>query len=180
MADEDDDWSLRSDRLSPEFTGDLLPADPAREFDEEETLKFFGLLAEGYGPLTIGLSMGWSPAMVNRFMKEPSRAEIIAMITESVHESVEHAILQGARTQNSTAMKLYAYNKMGHRGWADRREVRQVVSGSAEVVVSVREALSEHTRERVALVGEGAIAELQEFLGEFNDADIIEAEVVEQ
>lgn len=177
-ADEDEDWTPRR-RVAPQFVGDLLPADPAREFDEEEMYTFFSQLAEGYGPLMIGLSLGWSKAQVDRFVNEPGRAQIIDMITEARHESVERAIEMFAKAGNATAMKLYAFNKMAHRGWADRREVRQVHGGQVELVASVRQALDEHTRGRVAEIGAGAIAELQSFLLD-DDEDIVDAEVIEQ
>lgn len=159
----------------------LLPPDGAREFDERDIMLFLEQLAEDYGPMEIGLSMGWSPAMVKRFVEDPERKALIDMITDAQHESVERAILRHARDGNSTAMKLYAYNKMSHRGWADRSEVRINHQGQQELVVTVRQALEEHTRELMS--GNGGVQALQ-MLGELtpdsgSDDDVVDAELVD-
>lgn len=184
MSEAADDWNhekwepvARVPR--PSFEGELLPFESGGEFSESETLEFLTQAAEGYGPNMIGLGLGWSDARVRRFINHPDRAVIIAMITEAEHESVERAIMLHAKAGNATAMKLWAYNKMSHRGWADRREVRQTVSGQVELVASVRQALDEHTQQRVAEVGPAAIAELQAFLFDDED-DIVDAVVVER
>lgn len=182
---DDREWRTRKQQLRGGLedltTG--LPVDSKREFDEDDTLRFLEQLAEDYGPMEIGLSMGWSPAMVNRFMEgDPDRKALIEMIVTAQHESVERAILQGARTQNSTAMKLWAFNKMTHRGWADRSEVRINHQGQQELVVTVRQALEAHTRELMA--GGGGVETLQA-LGELtpdapqHDDDIVDGELVE-
>lgn len=173
----DDDWAPLRRGPRPNFTGDLVPVDSAREFDEDETIQFFEKLAEGYGPMMIGLGMGWSKAQVDRFMRDPERAAIIGMIEEANNESVEHAIMTFAKAGNATAMKLWAFNKMSHRGWADRREVRQTVSGQAEIVVSVREAMNERTKALISENGEAAVLALQQAF--HNDSEIIEAEIIE-
>lgn len=159
-----------------------LPPDGAREFDETDTMMFLEQLAQDYGPMETGLSMGWSPAMVERFMGDPERKALIDMITDAQHESVERAILKHARDGNSTAMKLYAFNKMGHRGWADRSEVRINHQGQQELVVTVRQALEEHTRE--LMQGDHGVATLQN-LGQLvaergaDDDDVVEGEIVD-
>lgn len=159
----------------------LLPPDSAREFDERDLMLFFEQLAEGYGPMEIGLSMGWSPAMVNRFVADPERKALMDMITDAEHESVERAIKAHAIAGNSTAMKMYAYNRMQHRGWADRSEVRINHQGQQELVVTVRAELERTTRELMS--GDGGVAMLQA-LGELTpdtgaDSDIVEGEIVE-
>ncbi len=179
--DDEDEWQPLRRAPRPQFTGELIPADSAREFDEDETIAFFEKLAEGYGPMMIGLGLGWSKAQVDRFVKDPERAQIIDMIAEANNESVEHAIMMFAKAGNSTAMKLWAYNKMTHRGWADRREVRQTVTGQAELVVSVREGVQQATRELIEARGEDGVKALQAaYFSDMLDEAIIEAEVVER
>lgn len=173
--DDDESWAPRR-KMRPVFSGDLLPADKAREFDDAETVAFFEQLAEGYGPNLIGMSMGWSPAMVDRFMSDPDRAPIVQMIRDARHETVERAIYLHALKGSPTAMKLYAFCQMGHRGWVDRREVRQTVEGQAELIVSVRQALNDATRDLVAAHGEDGIAALQARY--LDDDEIIEGEIV--
>lgn len=162
----------------------LLPPDSNREFDERDMMLFFEMLAEDQGPLEIGLSLGWSPAMVKRFTDNPERKEIIDMIIEAGHESVERAIKRHAIDGNSTAMKLWAYNRMSHRGWADRSEVRINHQGQQELVVTVRQALEAHTRE--LMEGGGGVETLQLLGGLTPDAsdhddddDVIDGEIVE-
>lgn len=160
-----------------------LPPDGAREFDENDIMRFLEQAAEGYGPMEIGLSMGWSPAMVNRFIGDPERAELLAMITDSQHESVERAIRQHAIGGNSTAMKLYAFNRMSHRGWADRSEIRINHQGQQELVVTVRAAMQEQTRKAIEAGGiEGVV--VMQALGELTpdagaDDDIVDGEIVD-
>lgn len=162
----------------------LLPPDPAREFDERDMMLFFEMLAEDYGPLEIGLSLGWSPAMVRRFTEHPERKEMIDMIIEAGHESVERAIKHHAIAGSSTAMKLWAYNRMAHRGWADRSEVRINHQGQQELVVTVRQQLEEKTRE--LMEGGGGVETLQllggltpDAPGHDEDDDVIDGEIVE-
>lgn len=165
--------------------GALVQPDKSREFDIEEVTYFFEKLAEDYGPMEIGLSRGWSPAMVKRFVTDPDRAALIEMFEEAQHESVERGILSAARTGNATAMKIYAYNKMQHRGWSDRSKLEVTGRSQTEIVLSVREALETHMAGAVGQGGQTAIAELQEaFLTPdipVHDVDdqIVEAEVVE-
>lgn len=154
----------------------MLPPDSGREFDEHDSMLFLEQLAEDYGPMEIGLSMGWSPAMVKRFIDDPERKAIIDMITDAQHESVERAIMQHARNGNSTAMKLYAFNKMGHRGWADRHQVTVTSHSQHEIVLSVREALEARTRQMIEAGGTDGVLALQ---SAFLDEDVIDAEVVE-
>lgn len=162
----------------------LIPPDGAREFDERDMMLFFEQLAEGYGPMEIGLSMGWSPSMVNRFTADPERKALIDMIVDAEHESVERAIKVHAIAGNSTAMKMYAYNRMQHRGWADRSEVRINHQGQQELVVTVRQQLEAHTRE--LMQGDGGVETLQ-MLGELtpdagahdDDDDIADGEIVD-
>lgn len=185
MADEFDDkeWLPTSTLMKPDLAT-LLVEDPARDFDPGDTITFFERLAEDYGPMEIGLSMGWSPAMVNRFMADKSRGEIIAMITDAQHESVERAIVLHARAGNSTALKLYAYNKMQHRGWADRSKLEITGRSQHEIVLSVREALDAKLTEAVSVGGAEGIKALQAgYLTAdipVDDDDVIDAEVVDE
>lgn len=174
-----DTWEPARRRLKPSFGADLVLADG--EFSERDSLRFLSELAEGYGPDMIGLSLGWTPAKTKRFVGDPDRVEIIEAIREALNESVEHAILQHARDGNSTAMKLWAYNRMQHRGWADRREVRTQITSQAELVVSVRAGLQQAMGEMVAADGEDAIRRLQAtFLPELEAGDdIVDGEIVE-
>lgn len=186
MADdyEDKEWLPTSSLMQPDIAT-LLVEDPTRDFDPGDTLTFFERLAEDYGPMEIGLSMGWSPLMVNRFMSEPSRAQIIEMITDAQHESVERAIILHARGGNATALKLYAYNKMQHRGWADRSKLEITGKSQHEIVLSVREALDAKLTEAVSAGGVEGIKALQAGyltadIPVDDDDDVIDAEVVDE
>ena len=173
----DDDWEPWRERMRPKLEA-LVPADPEQEFDEEETLDFMEKVAAGYGPTETGLSMGWSIAQIERFEKDPERAAIMEMLRDAEYESVERAIMEHAKAGNATAMKLYAFNKMQHRGWADRKEVSVSGQSSMEVVLSVRQALDETMRETVALGGADAIAALQRGMLDRDD-DVVDAEIID-
>jgi len=172
--DREEDWVPFKDRIRNGL-GALVDEDPDREFPPEEQLQFYEAIAQDYGPIETGLSMGWSMAQIDRFLKHPERAAIMDMLQEAEFESVERAIKQHARSGNSTAMKLYAFCKMSHRGWVDRKEVSMVGQSRHEIVLSVRQALDESMRESVQLEGSKAIAALQAAAL----SDVVDAEVVE-
>lgn len=175
--DRDDDWLPESARMRPDITA-LMLQDGARDFDPADVISFLEKLAEGYGPVEIGLSLGWSMSMIDRFRKDPERAAIMDMIEEAEYESVERAIRFHAKQGNSTAMKLYAFNKMGHRGWADRKEVAVTGQSQMEIVLSVREAMDATMREAITTGGSDAVAALQAGLLDRDD-DIVDADIVE-
>lgn len=179
-SQDPDDWTPARERMAPQFEV-LVAEDPDREFDIEDQLKFFEELAQDYGPMEIGLSLGWSDAAVRRFCSEPSRAALIAQIQEAQHESVERGILRAARAGNSTAMKLYAYNKMADRGWADRSKLEITGRSQHEIVLSVKEALNERLAQAAELQGADGIRALQaSFLEpDIPESDIVDAEIVE-
>lgn len=176
----DDDWD---DDLAPKVRPDLtsvMLADSSRDFEPEEVMTFFERLAEGYGPIEIGLSLGWSDAMIKRFTTDPDRRQLIDMIQEAEYESIERAFKLHAKAGNSTAMKLVAFNLMGHRGWQDRRQVNITGQQQHEIVVSVKAAISDRLSE-VGKGGAASIGELQAAYLEVDDPaddDIVEAEVV--
>ncbi len=175
--DPDKDWDeyeLAENRMKPNLPAVML-ADGARDFQPDEVLKFFERLADGYGPTEIGLSLGWSDAMIKRFVSEPSRRELIDLIQEAEFESLERHFKMHAKAGNSTAMKMVAFNLMAHRGWADRREVKMTGETSMEVILSVRQALDETMRESITAGGTDAVAALQAgMLDDIVDADVVE------
>lgn len=155
---------------------DDFPTDHAREFDLDEVRQFFDLKAEGYGDVEIGLSLGWSPAMVRRFVGDPERSEILTALEERRHETMERAVHRAGLQGNVQAMKLWLYSQAQHRGWADNRSVRVDVQSQREIVVSVRQAVHEKTAELVADRGEDGVAALQRAF--MDDDDVVDAEVV--
>lgn len=172
---EDDGFLSFPERLRGGLAA-LVDEDPDREFTPEEQVEFFEQIAQDYGPIETGLSMGWSMAQIDRFMKHPERAAILDMLQEAEYESIERAIKQNARAGNSTAMKLYAFCKMGHRGWADRKEVSITGQSQHEIVISVREGLESKMRELVTGGGSDAVASLQAAM---LDTEVVDAEIVE-
>lgn len=167
------EWGER--QVRPDLPA-LMLADGARDFQPDEVLRFFERLADGYGPIEIGLSLGWSDAMIKRFTTDPDRRQLIDLIQEAEFESLERHFKIHAKAGNSTAMKMVAYNLMGHRGWADRREVKMTGATSMEVILSVRRALDESMSEAITAGGSDAVAALQAGM---LDHDIVDADVVE-
>lgn len=183
MATDEDEWGALRAKAAPQFET-LLTEDDGREFDVEDQLKFFELLAEGYGPNKIGLSLGWSPAQVKRFTRHPDRQELMTMVEEAKHEDAERAIYLGTLERNATAMKLWAFCKMRHRGWSNQSQVEIVGKSQHEIVLSVREALDAKIGKAIAEGGTEAVAALQAgFLtpdgpAHDDDDDIVDAEVL--
>lgn len=176
--DDDDDGTLVP-KVRPNLTAVML-ADSSRDFQPDEVMTFFERLAEGYGPTEIGLSLGWSDAMIRRFTTDPDRKALIDLIREAEFESLERAFKLHAKAGNSTAMKMVAYNLMAHRGWQDRRQVNITGQQQHEIVVSVKAAISDRL-DQVSRGGAAAIGELQAAYLEVDDPaddDIEDAEVV--
>ena len=183
MSDEEsialDDLHVRA----IDVAGLIEPSTRDHSFSEEETLLFLQRLSDGWGEYEAGLAapLGWSPARVRRFISDPYWAELIWAIHEADNESVERAIKNTAKRGNPASQKLWAFNKMQHRGWADKKSVKIEGEVDHAVVVAVKQALDEQTRELVEANSIEGIAALQEAigLGDAPEEDIIDAEVVE-
>lgn len=185
--------SLLREKQKPDFHSIGIPDDEdlppeQREFDAEETLIFLQRLAEGWGEYQAAMAepLGWSPAMLKRFLSHPERAELIWAIHERDNEEVETAVRRMAVGGNPTAAKLWLLNKAAHRGWADRRTMRIEGTVNTETVLSVKLALEEATRaaiEQAGGDGAAAIAALQASIGLGDDPDgmddVVDAELVE-
>ena len=173
---DSDDWKPIVDKgppqhLVPRFTP---PPDPAQEFDEDEVMEVLERRFDGWGLNEIALSMNWGSRQLARFID--SYGELLSMIEEATHESVERAVVDAARRGNVPAMSLWLKHKAIHRGWADQRHITIDARSQQEIVLSVRQGLEEHTRTVIETGGRDAIAALQ--AGAL-DALIMEAEVVE-
>lgn len=171
-VDWDDDHAPAPIELPPELD---VPA--LNGWDEAQVTRFFEEYANHKGPTNIGLSLGWSPAKIKRFLSIPEFTEILIALGEREIETVEHAVFAAARRGNMVAAKLYLFNRAPHHGWADRRNITIQAHSQQEIVVSVRQALEEQTRISIEAHGADAVRALQA-MGDFDD-DIIEAELVE-
>lgn len=169
------------DERRPDLYAIGLPATRDTSFSEEETITFLEKICEDWGEYEAGLAMGWSPAKIRRFLANSEHREIIWAIREADNESVERSIKATAKRGNPTAQKLWAYNKMSHRGWADRRSVRVEGEIDHNMVHSVKEALNEQTRALVEQHDVQGIAALQQAigLGDPDEEDVIDAEVID-
>lgn len=176
----DDTWKPVVDKgppkhLVPRFTP---PEDPNREFDPDEVMEFLEKRFDGWGPNEIALSLNWGSKALHRFIT--TYGELISMIEEATHESVERAVIDAARRGNVPAMALYLKHKARHRGWDPPTNHLKIDARSQhEIVVSVRQALDEQTRQ---MLSEGDPADqlaLLQGLPSFDEDDIVEAELVE-
>jgi hypothetical protein len=157
---EDKDFLTFKERLRFGITA-LVEEDSNREFPPEEQIEFFEAILERRGPIETGLSMGWSPAQIKRFTENPERAVIMEMLQEVEYETAERAIFNNMLAGNATATKLYAFCKMAHRGWVDRKIVDFHGQSRHEIVVSVREAIDGRITQAVELQGAEGIRALQ-------------------
>ena len=153
------------------------PEDPTREFDAEEVNAFFSKAVEGYGPWEIGLELGWSPALIKRFLGNPVFAEYMDAIKQGRIDSWERALDRGIREGNQTLIRYGLNTQARDRGYSDTRRVQVDTRAQQEIVISVREGLDEKTRALVEQHGEAGIAALQAAFDE--DDDIVDGEVVE-
>lgn len=173
LLDDSDDWAPA--RLKADFVD--LPEDPRREFDMEETRWIFEQVAEDKGVWEAGLSLGWSPAMIRRFLADPERQAILEALRERDLDSVERAVKREARNGNMVAAKMVLYSHGAHRGWSDTRHVKVDTREQQEIIISVRKGLQEQTTELVAQHGEAGVAAIQ--AAYMNDADIVDADIVD-
>lgn len=162
---------MTEDEDKPGFEWELdvtFPDDPVAQIELIERKEFLDKLVEGQRPLHAGLSLGWSPAKINRITSEPDMAEMISVIDDFNDESVEMALLRTARAGNFSAQQFWLMNRRP-RLWQDVRKVQVTRSESVsiEVVHSVKAATLELLREQgvAALQPGGAL-------------DIVDAEVV--
>lgn len=171
---------LDQDNLLFDFS-EHVPAD-IDGFPIDEASLFLNRLAADWGENEAGLGkpLCWSPAKVRRFLNIDGIRDLVWAIKEMENESVERATLRTARSGNPAAQKLWLFNKAAHRGWADRRTVN--VNGEIDhnVVVSVREALEQKTRQLVESGSTDGVAALQEAIGLTLDDDVIEAEIIDE
>ena len=184
--------SLLRKEMFPDLSAMDLPSDrdkPAdqQEFDDGEIYTFYDKIAKGYGVWEAGMStpLGWSRAQIERFVGDKDRADLLFALQERENDSVERAILRTAQGGNPTAQKLWAFNKMQHRGWADRRNVKIEGTANIEIVASVKEALDDRTRQLVEANGTEGIAALQAAIGlgdapEEDDDEIVDGVLVER
>lgn len=163
-----------------EFT-ELVPAD-LDGFPIDDALLFLDRLAQGWGENEAGLAkpLGWSPLKIRQFLAVNGVKELIWAIHEMDNESVERATRNTAKAGNPASQKLWLFNKAQHRGWADRKSIRVEGEIDHSVVVSVREALEQQTRELVETQSASGIAALQAAIGLHLDEDVIEAELVDE
>jgi hypothetical protein len=163
-------------------TKDRIIADDG--FDQKKVNIYLERIAEGWGELQAGLAhpVGWSPAQIDRFLRLEGVADLIWAIREADNEAVERAVKETALRGNPVAQKLWLYNKAAHRGWVDRRHVEVTTQAQHEIVVSVKQALQEQTRELTTGYDEAGVAALQAALSledDPEDTDIVDAEILE-
>jgi hypothetical protein len=168
--EEDDVPGRRHGELIPRFDA---PIDLEGEFDSDEVVQFFELVAEGYGFFEISVSLAWSKYQLERFLADPERSAIIEMLAERRHDQVERALHNAARAGNPTAIRTWLFCQARHRGWSDTRKIQIEAESRTEIVISVREAMTEvmaqaKTPEQVAAIQAAFL----------DDDDIVDADVV--
>lgn len=129
----------------------------AEEKEAGQHTRFFERVLEGCGPLNAAIEVGWTPAELNRKMKDPEFADTVNIVLERRLEGVEEAIWEAARRGVRWAAQMVVYNHRADR-WKDVRHIRTEHSTALDpgVVVSVKQAMLE------MLQGDaGAIADMQ-------------------
>lgn len=159
---------------------ELIPEDLGG-FNFDDATLFLERIAAGWGEHEAGLArpLNWSQLKIRQFCALPGIQDLIFSIKEAENESVERAVLYTARRGNPASQKLWLFNRAPHRGWADRKTVKMEGEVDHNLVVSVKQALDEQTRELVASQDAAGIAALQQSIGLGMDDDIIDAEVID-
>ena len=109
--------------------------------------RFFERVLAGCGPLNAAIEVGWSPAELNRKMKDEEFAETVNIVLERRLEGVEETIWMKAREGVRWAAQMVVYNQRSER-WKDVRHIRTEVSSQLDpaTVVSVKQAMLEVLR----------------------------------
>lgn len=142
---------------------------------EEAANDFLHLLAQGEGRLNAAVIVGWTPAQMERWMRDDEFAKLVYEVEERKTENVEKVLYEKATGGHMDAIKMFLFNRKPER-WSDRKHVD--IAGHVEVehgmVVAVKEAVHGLLGEHMAA---GSIAALQP--GGALDDEITDAEVVE-
>lgn len=147
MADDDSptiDWGLELIDDSPTASGNALEIAEITEFLEK--------MLDGWGPVTAGQSIGWSPRRTQAVMSRPDVKELISVVQDSKDESIERAFYRTGLSGNVTAQLAWLYNRKPHL-WRDTKRVvvsHDDVKISVEVIHSVKQAALEMIREHGA------------------------------
>ena len=129
--------------------------------------RFLELIADGVGPISAGIEVGWSPAKTKRMMKDTEFAELVSFAQDQTIESVEKAMVDQAKKGNVRAGQFFLLNRAPDR-WRDVKHIQvdQNTQLDVGVIVGVKEGVLEALRA-------GGIKSLQPA------RDVIEADVVD-
>jgi hypothetical protein len=119
----------------------------AEEKQAAQHTRFFERVLEGCGPLNAAIEVGWSPAELERKMKDAEFAETVGIVLERRLEGVEETIWVKAREGVRWAAQMVVYNQRSDR-WKDVRHIRTEVSNQLDpaTVTSVKQAMLEVLR----------------------------------
>lgn len=124
--------------------------------------RFLEDLRVGVGPLNAAIAVGWSPAKLERMMKDPSFAELVNMAQEQLLESIEETLHKMAQGGHFKALQMVLLNKRP-TVWRDIKhiQIEQTTSLDVGVVVSVKQAAIELLRERGVAALQPAVLDVE-------------------
>lgn len=120
-------------------------------FDEYTTVeRFVQAIANGAKPINAAIEVGWTPAQLNRRMKnDPDFVDLVRFAEEQASGIIEQVMFDKARSGSFPAMQFWLLNRDPER-WRDvkRIEVHQETNIQVGVVRSVKQGLVEMLREQ--------------------------------
>lgn len=134
------DWGLELIDDTPTSNGNAQEIAEITEFLEK--------MLDGWGPLTAGQSIGWSPRKTNQMMVRPEIRELVEVVQDCKDESIERAFFRTGLSGNVTAQLAWLYNRKPHM-WKDTKRVvvQRDEKISVEVIHSVKQSALELIRE---------------------------------
>ena len=119
----------------------------AEEIEAARMTQFFERVQEGCGPLNAAIEVGWTPAKLDRLMREDDFADLLAIAQERLLEDLEEVVVRKARDGNVKCLQMVLYNQRSEK-WKDVRHIKMERSTAADptLVSSVKQAMVEMMR----------------------------------
>jgi hypothetical protein len=122
---------------------------PMTDKETAELDRFLELVRNGVGKLNAAIEVGWSPAKLRRFEKDPEFIELLEVCRERRLEGYEQTLHELADKGHFRALQMVLFNERGDR-WKDVRHIQVERHDTLDVgvVVSVKQSALELLREQ--------------------------------
>lgn len=90
--------------------------------ETEQIEEWLTLIREGTPPVLAGYEVGWLPAKTNKYLADPSIAELVEAAGDLSVDAIERVLFAKANAGNMTAIQLVLFNRRPER-WRDVKRV---------------------------------------------------------